>query len=129
MLTNIGPSHLEFLRDLKGVLKEKSSLLNNLICPAIALLNADDPYLSCLIKQRRRGRCLFSYGIKEKSDFYAKRIKLEDGKVAFRVNRKFDFKLSTLGTHNVYNALAAIAAVRIFNRDHEDHFADEGGLF
>jgi len=113
VLTNIGPGHLEFLNNLSGVLKEKSSLLNNLLAPAIALLNADDPYLRCLIKQRRRGLQLFSYGIKEKSDFSADRVKLEDGKLSFRVNHKFDFRLSTLGAHNVYNALVAIAIGRI----------------
>ena len=113
VLTNIGPSHLEFLKNLKGVLKEKSGLLNNLNSPAIALLNADDQYLRGLIKQGNKGKRLFSYGVKEKSDFSASRIKLEGGKVRFSLNRKFDFSLSTLGVHNVYNALAAIAVGRI----------------
>ncbi len=113
VLTNIGPSHLEFLKNLKGVLKEKSGLLNNLNPPAIALLNADDQYLRSLIKQVKKGIHLFSYGIKEKSDFCATGIKLEDGKVSFKVNHKRDFILSTLGVHNVYNALAAIAVGRI----------------
>jgi UDP-N-acetylmuramoyl-tripeptide--D-alanyl-D-alanine ligase len=113
VLTNIGPSHLEFLKNLKGVLKEKSGLLNNLKPPAIALLNADDQYLRSLIKQVKKGIHLFSYGIKEKSDFCATGIKLADGKVSFRVNRKRDFILSTLGVHNIYNALAAIAVGRI----------------
>jgi len=114
VLTNIGPAHLEFLKNLKGVLKEKSVLLNNLVTPAIALLNADDEYLRCLIKQKRKDLHIFSYGIKEKSDFSASGIKLENGKVKFKVNRKFSFVLSTLGGHNVYNALAAIAVGRIF---------------
>ncbi|MBU0547477.1 MAG: UDP-N-acetylmuramoyl-tripeptide--D-alanyl-D-alanine ligase [Candidatus Omnitrophica bacterium] len=113
VFTNIGPSHLEFLKNLRGVLKEKSGLLNNMVAPAIALFNADDQYLRCLIKQEKRGLHLFSYGIKEKSDFSATRIRLEGEKVRFRVNRKFDFRLSTLGTHNVYNALVAIAVGRI----------------
>jgi UDP-N-acetylmuramoyl-tripeptide--D-alanyl-D-alanine ligase len=114
VLTNISSSHLEFLNNLKGVLKEKSGLLNNLSAPAIALLNADDVYLRCLMKRKRKGRHVFSYGIKEKSDFSASGIKLENGKVKFTLNRKFGFVLSTLGCHNVYNALAAIAVGRIF---------------
>ena len=56
---------------------------------------------------------LFSYGIKEKSDFSASGIKLENGKLKFKFNRKFIFELSTLGAHNVYNALAAIAVGRV----------------
>ena len=113
VLTNIGASHLEFLNNLKGVLKEKSGLLSNLATPSIALLNADDQYLRHLIKQGKKGVHLFSYGIKEKSDFSADRIKLKSGRISFRVNRKFDFRLSTLGAHNVYNALVAIAVGRI----------------
>ncbi len=113
VLTNIGASHLEFLKSLKGVLKEKSGLLSNLAAPSIALLNADDQHLRHLIKQGKKGVHLFSYGIKEKSDFSADRIKLKSGRITFRVNRKFDFRLSTLGAHNVYNALVAIAVGRI----------------
>jgi UDP-N-acetylmuramoyl-tripeptide--D-alanyl-D-alanine ligase len=115
VLTNIGPSHFEFLKNLKGVFREKSGLLNNLIKPAIALLNADDEYLRSLIKQKRNGLHVFSYGIKEKSDFSTSGIKLENGKLKFVVNRKFGFVLSTLGGYNVYNALAAIAVGRIFS--------------
>ena len=114
VLTNIGSSHLEFLKNLKGVLKEKSGLLDNLAKPAVALLNTDDRYLRHLAKQRRKGLHVFSYGIKEKSDFSASGIKLENGKVKFVLNCKFSFVLSTLGVHNVYNALAAIAVGRIF---------------
>jgi len=113
VLTNIGPSHLEFLKNLKGVLKEKSGLLDNLASPSIALLNSDDQYLRCLLKRGHRIPRLFSFGIKEKSDFSAKCIKLDGARVRFKVNRSFDFSLSTLGTHNVYNALAAIAVGRI----------------
>ncbi|MDD5561187.1 MAG: UDP-N-acetylmuramoyl-tripeptide--D-alanyl-D-alanine ligase [Candidatus Omnitrophica bacterium] len=113
ILTNIGPSHLEFLKDLKGVLKEKSDLLNNLVHPAIALLNSDDQYLRGLINRKNKCRHMFSYGTKMKSDFFATGIRLEEGRLKFKVNRKKDFVLSTLGMHNVYNALAAIAAGRI----------------
>ena len=113
VLTNVGPSHLEFLKDLRGVFKEKSALLNNLSHPSIALINADDQYLSGLIKRARNTSHVFSYGIKQKSDFSAAKIKLEEGRLRFQFNRKFDFELPALGAHNVYNALAAIAVGRI----------------
>jgi len=113
VITNIGPSHLEFLRNLKGVLKEKSALLNNLAEPAIALLNADDQSLKSLIKSKSKERKILSYGINEKSDFRASEVKLKNGKAEFKVNSKFNFELSTLGGYNIYNALAAIAVGRI----------------
>ncbi|MDD5115512.1 MAG: UDP-N-acetylmuramoyl-tripeptide--D-alanyl-D-alanine ligase [Candidatus Omnitrophica bacterium] len=113
VLTNIGPSHLESFGDLGGVMKEKSSLLDNLLPPAIALFNSDDRYLRSLAKKGGRKAHSFSYCVRGKGDFYASSVRLEGGKVKFRLNRRFDFELPTLGTHNVYNALAAIATARI----------------
>ncbi|PIS34320.1 MAG: UDP-N-acetylmuramoyl-tripeptide--D-alanyl-D-alanine ligase, partial [Candidatus Omnitrophica bacterium CG08_land_8_20_14_0_20_41_16] len=45
IITNIGPAHLQYFKNLKGVFKEKHDLLRSLKAPAIAILNADDPYL------------------------------------------------------------------------------------
>jgi UDP-N-acetylmuramoyl-tripeptide--D-alanyl-D-alanine ligase len=113
VITNIGPSHLEFLKDLKGVLKEKASLLHNLANPGLALLNADDPAFRGLINDKVKGQRVFTYGIKQRSDFSASGIRLNKGKVEFKVNSKFNFELSSLGDYNVYNALAAIGVGRI----------------
>jgi len=40
--------------------------------------------------------------------------------VAFTLNEKFTFRLDLLGEHNVYNALAAIAAASFFKIEPED---------
>lgn len=113
LITNIASSHLEFLKDLNGVLEEKSTLLNNLQKPAIAVLCADDKLLKRIIVQKNKGKYVFSYGIDERSDFCASAIRLKDARVEFKVNRKFDFELSTLGYYNIYNALGAIAVGRL----------------
>lgn len=113
IITNVGPSHLEFLKDLRGVFKEKAALLDNLAKPAIALLNADDKSFKSLINRKIKGRQIFSYGINEKSDFCASGIKLKNERIEFKVNSEFKFELSTLGDYNVYNALGAIAVGRI----------------
>jgi len=114
VFTNIGQSHLEFFKDLKGVLKEKSSLLNNLIQPRIAILNADDHLLAGLIRRNKGKRIIFSYGINQEAEFKASDIRLEERGVYFRVNRKHPFCLNTCGRHNIYNALCAIALGRLF---------------
>jgi len=114
LITNIGLSHLEFLYNLRGVLKEKLSLLDNLAKPAFAILNADDKLLKGIITQSNNRKHVFSYGIDEKSDFCASGIKLKNGKLEFKVGSKFNFALSTLGYYNAYNALGAISVGRIF---------------
>ncbi|MDD5120637.1 MAG: UDP-N-acetylmuramoyl-tripeptide--D-alanyl-D-alanine ligase [Candidatus Omnitrophica bacterium] len=113
IITNIGLSHIEFLNNLRGVLKEKSSLLDNLAQPAFAVVNADDKLLKGIITQNNKRKHVFSYGIHEKSDFSASVIRLKGGKLEFKVNRKFDFALSTLGYYNTYNALGAISIGRL----------------
>ena len=118
VITNIGHSHLEFLRNLSGVFKEKTSLLDNLAKPKIAILNADDKLLKKVILRQNNGINVFSFGIKQKSDFQASKIKFVGKILKFKVNQKFDFQLSTLGEHNIYNALAAIAVGRIVGLDY-----------
>ncbi|MDD5108066.1 MAG: UDP-N-acetylmuramoyl-tripeptide--D-alanyl-D-alanine ligase [Candidatus Omnitrophica bacterium] len=113
LITNIASSHLEFLKDLNGVLKEKSTLLDNLKKPAIAVVCADDKLLKRIIVQKNKGNHIFSYGIDERSDFCAGAIRLKDTRVEFKVNRKYDFVLSTLGYCNIYNALGAVAVGRL----------------
>jgi len=113
LITNIASSHLEFLKDLNGVLKEKLTLLDNLKKPAIAVLCADDKLLKSVIVGKNKAKYVFSYGIDEKSDFYASAIRLKGVRVEFKVNSKFDFTLSTLGYYNIYNALGAISVCRI----------------
>ncbi|MDD5477137.1 MAG: UDP-N-acetylmuramoyl-tripeptide--D-alanyl-D-alanine ligase [Candidatus Omnitrophica bacterium] len=113
VITNIGLSHLEFLKDLNGVLKEKSTLLDNLAKPSLAVLCADDKLLKRIIIRRNRGAHVFTYGINEQSDFCASAIKFRNGKLEFKVNSKFVFALSTLGHYNIYNALGAISVSRI----------------
>ncbi|MDD5060363.1 MAG: UDP-N-acetylmuramoyl-tripeptide--D-alanyl-D-alanine ligase [Candidatus Omnitrophica bacterium] len=120
LITNIGLSHLEFLNNLRGVLKEKSALLDNLREPAIAVLNADDKLLKHWITKSNNKRVIFSYGISEKSDFSAKDITIANAKLEFKVNHKFNFILNSLGVCNVYNALAAISVGRILGLSYSE---------
>lgn len=120
IITNIGPSHLEYLRDLEGVFREKYSMLEGLKSPRIAILNADDDLLrkKALIKSGKE--IFFSFGIKSRCDFSASAARNLDDKIKFRVNKKYKFTLNTPGYYNIYNALAAIAVARIFGIGHKD---------
>lgn len=121
VITNVGPSHLEYFTDLTGVLKEKTSLLNNLKAPRIAVLNADDELLSKRIFKESNKQVLFGFGVKGKGDFCASGIKSACGKLSFYVNdSKKKITLNTLGTNNVNNALAAVAAARIMGLEYDD---------
>jgi UDP-N-acetylmuramoyl-tripeptide--D-alanyl-D-alanine ligase len=119
VITNIGHSHLEFLKNLKGVAKEKMALFSNLVSPGIGIFNADDKLLRDSLSRKFRKQNIFSFGVKEKCDFRASDIKLNNGKVEFKVNSKFRFELSSPGQYNVYNALGAIAVGRVLGMSYQ----------
>jgi len=120
IITNIGHSHLEYLKNLKGVFKEKITLIKHLKSPPIAILNADDGLLKRKVVRINGKPIIFGFGIKNRSDFFASDIKILDGKIEFLINQKFRFTLKTLGYYNVYNALAAVACARIFGIEYRD---------
>lgn len=111
VITNIGPSHLEFLKDLDGVYKAKKEIFAFLDRGGTAIINGDDKYLSAL----RSGKFgIRRYGFGNTCNFRASQVKIEGGKIRFTVNNKPDFTLNLLGVHNIYNALAAIAVASNF---------------
>lgn len=116
VILNIGPSHLEFLDNLKAVFREKYDLIENLTFPYIAILNKDDRFLNVPLK-KNKDKFLISFGIENKSDFRASDIKLHGDRLVFKLN-KHNFRLNTLGPFNVYNALASIVIARLFGLDY-----------
>lgn len=114
VITNIGPSHLEHLKSLKGVFKEKRNLISGLEKPAIAVLNADDKFLRGELLRKNSKVFSLGVGINNPSDFRASLISRVSGKQKFTVNRRLQFALTVPGYYNIYNSLAAIALGRIF---------------
>jgi len=114
VITNIGPSHLEHFKSLKGVFKEKRNLISGLEKPAITVLNADDKFLRAELLRKNSKVFSLGVGINNPSDFRASLISRVSGKQKFTVNRRLQFALTVPGYYNIYNSLAAIALGRIF---------------
>ena len=112
IITTIGPSHLEHFETLGGVMREKSSLLTCLKAPAIAVLNADDPFLARTIIAKKRKPFIISIGINGPADYRARGVTVRGGRTVFFLDGR-RFELATPGVHNVYNALCAAACARI----------------
>lgn len=120
VITNIGPSHLEQLVSLNGVLLEKSALLENLQLPGIAILNNDDEKLRGKISAENNNVFVLGFGIAQRSDFQAADIKVSSDKIGFWINSKQKITLKTPGSCNIYNALAAITVGRVFGIAYKD---------
>ena len=111
VITNIGPAHLDVLKDLEGVAKAKSELIASLPPEGTAILNADDPHLKAMPHQFK-GKTV-SFGLGRDAAVSASDIAEGAGGVSFRLKlpgMSAAIKLNFIGSHNVYNALAAASA-------------------
>jgi UDP-N-acetylmuramoyl-tripeptide--D-alanyl-D-alanine ligase len=105
VITNIGPTHLEFLGSVEGVASAKGELLEYLDESSMAILNFDDLLLP---KERAKGR-LLGFGIEMSSQFRGEGLVLDQKGCGHFSLQNHNFDLQIPGRHNVYNALAAAA--------------------
>jgi UDP-N-acetylmuramoyl-tripeptide--D-alanyl-D-alanine ligase len=106
LITNIGPTHLQYLKDTDTVLAAKREIMDHMDKDSKIILNGDDNLLADLKTEFKVVR----FGLSKKFDFYADKVDLEPDGINFRLNGKWDIGLNLVGRHNVYNALGAIAA-------------------
>jgi len=109
LITNIGDSHLEFLKTRNGVWKEKSFLFEETISNGGKIfLNYDDPMIRA--RHLHKGKQI-SYGLSGRVDVQGKiKSYTEDGKPIVRVTYKkknYEFTLPIYGEQSAKNFLAS----------------------
>lgn len=109
VMTNIGPCHLENLKNLDGVLKAKSEVFESMNKNGYVVVNGDDEKL-CEIKRVNEKTPTY-FGLKEKNDIFAKNVEAQDIKgstcTICTKQGNFDCFVPLPGKHMVINALAA----------------------
>lgn len=115
-ITNIGPSHLEYLKDIDTVGKAKCEILEYMDKGSKVIINGDDEFL----KNLKTDLKVIKFGLNKKFDFYAKDIIIEPDGISFKLNGKDEISIALLGRYNVYNVLGAIAATWEFGITLED---------
>ncbi|HEY6253176.1 MAG TPA: UDP-N-acetylmuramoyl-tripeptide--D-alanyl-D-alanine ligase [Candidatus Angelobacter sp.] len=112
IVTCVAPVHLEFFHSLADIARAKYEIIETLHPGGIAVLNADDPYVSQFGRDFK-GKVV-TFGIHHPADVSAQNIHMHgtDGSSFDLVIEgiREPVKLPLLGEHNIYNALAASAA-------------------
>jgi UDP-N-acetylmuramoyl-tripeptide--D-alanyl-D-alanine ligase len=111
VITVIGPSHLEYLKDLEGVFQAKKEIMDHMEDDGLLILNGDDEFLARI---RNTRFTLVRFGFNKTNDFRATSLSIDGDKISFQLDYSAHFKLRLIGSHNVYNALAAIAVATSF---------------
>ena len=111
LLTNIGDSHLEFLKNREGVFKEKSALFNETVNrTGKVFINADDQTIK---KHSNDYKNKISYGFNGKVDVKGKILGYtDDGRTKILISRSgksFENTLPLYGESNAKNFLASAA--------------------
>ncbi|MFB4165502.1 UDP-N-acetylmuramoyl-tripeptide--D-alanyl-D-alanine ligase [Alteribacillus sp. JSM 102045] len=112
VITNVGTAHFGKLgNNIKATAKAKSAMIKYMNPKGTLLINKDDKNSKLLKTKKFKGR-LVTVGIKKRAHYQAKNIRYTKHGMTFKVrlNRKWEhFFIPTFGTHNVINALFAIA--------------------
>ena len=124
LITNIGNSHLEKLKNIDGVLKVKSELISNIRKDGYLIVpNENSKHLS-FWKSLRNDINVITFGIKKSADFYPEEIKYSLNKSKFiikskKYNTNIHIETSLSGEHNLKNILASYAVSYIVKNSDE----------
>ena len=111
VVTNVAPVHLEFFNSIADIARAKYELIESLHAGGTAILNADDEYVSQFGRDFH-GKVVL-YGMKPAAD-----VRAENVQARGPAGSTFDVvvgscreraALPLVGSHNIYNVLAAIA--------------------
>lgn len=116
VITNIGVAHIEQLGSKENILREKLTIQDGLKAGGTLFLNGDDPLLKH-VKAREDFSTVY-YGTGENCRYRAKDIGIDHGYPRFTAvcgDRQISVSLNVPGTHQILNAMAALAVA-----DHMD---------
>jgi UDP-N-acetylmuramoyl-tripeptide--D-alanyl-D-alanine ligase len=111
LINNAGPAHLEHVGSLDGVARAKGELIDGLSSHGVAVLNADDPYISYWRSRVLSTQRVITFGTSDAADvrglWQSSNANTSMRIVTTAADVELDFPL--VGNHNRMNALAACA--------------------
>lgn len=117
IITNVSEAHLQGLGSVEGVYHEKSALFESLPTNGFAILNLDDPRTGSRLREKTKASVITVSCDSREADLWASDVVFHGMGTSFKLNGKYAVTLPILGTHNVYNALQALAACMALGMD------------
>ncbi len=115
LITNAGVAHIEIFGSEQGIAQAKGEIFEGLSPEGTVIINRDDAnaeYWLGLLKPTQR---LITFGFQEKAEIRAINVQIGSQDSRFELITDIGsifIKLSTVGEHNIQNALAAAAGAR-----------------
>ncbi len=122
VMTNIGVSHIEYMKSRENIMAEKSHIADYLPADGALFVNGDDDLLPTL-----KGTCghkVITFGLKPSCDWRASSLREADKGTFFTCEgpggERTEVFVPAAGEHNVRNALASMAVARYLGVPAED---------
>ena len=112
IVTNVGETHMELLGSIENIAKAKGELVEA-IHNGTVILNRDDANVYAMKDKANPNVKVLTFGIYNDADIKASEITADGLNTKFNAtynNKTCEYIIPMAGEHNVYNALAAIAA-------------------
>lgn len=113
VFNNLSIEHMDFHKNMENYFDAKMILFEN---AKKKIVNVDDEYGR---KAKGRFEEAYTFSLENESDFKPENVELIDGKMHFEL-KKVKFVLNRFAMFDVYNAVAAIAAVNLLGYEMED---------
>lgn len=113
VFNNLSIEHMDFHKNMENYFDAKMILFEN---AKKKIVNVDDEYGR---KAKGRFEEAYTFSLENESDFKAENVELIDGKMHFEL-KNVKFVLNRFALFDVYNAVAAIAAVNLLGYEMED---------
>ena len=114
IITNIGEAHLENFKNIQGIAKAKSEIIEKIKNGGTIILNRDDKYFNFLLKKARAHKLkVLTFGSHNQSDICLKKIikKNKITKIFVSISEQIiNLEFKDL---NIYNVLASIAVFKV----------------
>jgi UDP-N-acetylmuramoyl-L-alanyl-D-glutamate--2,6-diaminopimelate ligase len=124
IFTNLTQDHLDFHPGMKEYFEAKARLFAGLRDSEgknrTAIINVDDAYGQQLIARFGRDVPIITFGMGARADFRASNFKIEPTGTSYQLDIKgksFLVRLPLIGRVNIYNSLAALAAIHALGLD------------
>ena len=114
IITNIGVHHLDGCGNLEGYIKAKAEILEGISEGGTLIINADDENTKKIPLHTFKGEVI-TVGVHEQADYQATSMQFMRNGMKFVLqvsSAKYNVFVPGYGEHQVYNALAAIAAAK-----------------
>ena len=113
IITNIGEAHIENFRNISGIAKAKSELIENIRPGGTIILNRDDKFFNYMNQKAKSYKLhVTTFGKHKNSDVRIQKIvkKNNNSKITIIINNNhFNFEVND---QNIYNILASIAVLK-----------------